>query len=638
MKTRKRQREKRVGETRREKKLNRERRETQQQKKKDNNKKARAMKPTGCAEKTVFEDFDSAWSAICEKELYPDELDLVRGSPPGPSPNSTYGIRTPKRRLSASTFMFRDVQDCVRLQKKNNSDKGVQEDAEMMFATTTSDFESVFIVGVSVYARAGSSLLESCLILSTSLDNGHHHAHQVTDEQFLRGGEHVPVFFRDFLPHTTRERADLIRRARRLVPRSRLNKRLIQNEKVREIETALGASDAGLIDLFFSDYVTASFELRRDESIDENSCSDSDESDEIAAEKEELDVFNGDDFLLLAYFRGKRDPYERSGDEISPFATHRLINVRTLEDVWLSPGHFARLCRYRRGDLLVDIKDALKKALVDIKTRREGKTDSGLIRSIELRRNARFSLCIGSGSCMSAVEALNRSPIIPSNGRRRIFICIDPHIGSLAFPEAWTHPQIVFVSCKIEHINPAHLPPEGIFRSIGNAPECSPYSIAKFPALAARIKELGEEEAALILEVEVDEANVQVRAAVDIANYLAICLWIENPKGNEKAGLWNEYSPFLGCAYDVHAISYCKYGRQYRKNTVILENWFALKLRPECAGSAMCLHKRIHDRHAEHCKFDGAARSENKIHPRLLVQSIDAQIESFYEKCFALCS
>ena len=285
----------------------------------------------------------------------------------------------------------------------------------------------------------------------------------------------------------------------------------------------------------------------------------------------------------------------------------------------------------------MDIKDALKKALVDIKTR-TGKTDSGLIRSIELRRNARFSLCIGSGSCMSAVEALNRSPIIPSNGRRRIFICIDPHIMHSLLPEAWAHPQIVFVSCKIEDINPAHLPPEGIFRSIGNAPECSPYSIAKFPALAARIKELGEEEAALISQVEVDEANVQVRAAVDIANYLAICLWIENPKGNEKAGLWNEYSPFLGCAYDVHAISYCKYGRLYRKNTVILENWFALKLRPECAGSTMCKHKRVHDRHAEHCKFDGAARSENKIHPRLLVQSIDAQIESFYEKCSALHS
>ena len=458
-----------------------------------------------------------------------------------------------------------------------------------------------------------------------------------TDEGVIRFDGQHSVFFRDFLPHSTRERADLIRRARRLVPRVKLNRKLIQHEKVREIETELGASDAGLIDLVFSDYVTASFELRRDENIDEtpdeNSCSD--DENEIV-EKAELDAFNGDDFLLLAYFRGKRDPYERSGDEISPFATHRLINVRTLEDVWLSPGHFARLCRYRRGDLLVDIKDALKKALVDIKTR-TGKTDSGLIRSIELRRNARFSLCIGSGSCMSAVEALNRSPIIPSNGRRRIFICIDPHISALASPEAWAHPQIVFVSCKIEDINPAHLPPEGIFRSIGNAPECSPYSIAKFPALAARIEELGEEEAALILQMEVDEANVQVRAAVDIANYLAICLWIENPKGNEKAGLWNQYSPFIGCAYDVHAISYCKYGRKYRKNTVILENWFDLKLRPECAGSTLCKHKRIHDRHAEHCKFDGAARSENKIHPRLLVQSIDAQIESFYEKCFALC-
>ncbi len=593
------------------------------------------MNPEGY-ENVVYPSLDSAWKVLFENELYPDELALV-----DENARTTYQIRNP-RGLRTKSYLFRDTKDYLQLRE---NDRCVEDGTSIppLTSTTTTpgdDLNGCFVVGVELFALNRTSTLESCLTIALYENSHPKYVHQVTDEQFLRGGEHVPVFFRDFLPHTTRERADLIRRARRLGPRVKLNKKLIQNEQVREIETALGASDAGLIDLFFSDYVTASFELRRDENIDEthdeNSCSDSDESDEIAAEKEELDVFNGDDFLLLAYFRGKRDPYERSGDEISPFATHRLINVRTLEDVWLSPGHFARLCRYRRGDLLVDIKDALKKALVDIKTR-TGKTDSGLIRSIELRRNARFSLCIGSGSCMSAVEALNRSPIIPSNGRRRIFICIDPHINALASPEAWAHPQIVFVSCKIEDINPAHLPPEGIFRSIGNAPECSPYSIAKFPALAARIKELGEEEAALILQMEVDDANVQVRAAVDIANYLVICLWIENPKGNEKAGLWNEYSPFIGCAYDVHAISYCKYGRKYRKNTVILENWFDLKLRPECAGSTLCLHKRIHDRHAEHCKFDGAARSENKIHPRLLVQSIDAQIESFYEKCFALC-
>ncbi|CAL6417095.1 unnamed protein product [Bathycoccus prasinos] len=94
--------------------------------------------------------------------------------------------------------------------------------------------------------------------------------------------------------------------------------------------------------------------------------------------------------------------------------------------------------------------------------------------------------------------------------------------------------------------------------------------------------------------------------------------------------------PGVQCESEADAISYCKYGRKYRKNTVILENWFDLKLYPECAGSTLCKHKRIHGHHAEHCKFDGAARSENKIHPRLLVQSIDAQIESFYEKCFAL--
>ena len=583
-------------------------------------------------EKVVFPSFDSAWKALCENELYPDELALA-----DESARSTYQVQNPSG-LRAKSYLFRDKKDYLQL-RENDRCVGDGTSIPPLTSTTTTpgdDLNGCFVVGVELFALNRTSTLESCLTIALYENSHRKYVHQVTDEQFLRGGEHVPVFFRDFLPHTTRERADLIRLARRLVPRSRLNKRLIQHEQVREIETALGASDAGLIDLFFSDYVTASFELRRDESIDEthdeNSCSDDENK---VVEKQELDVFNGDDFLLLAYFRGKRDPYERSGDEISPFATHRLINVRTLEDVWLSPGHFARLCRYRRGDLLVDIKDALKKVSPSVKTR-TGKTDSGLIRSIELRRNARFSLCIGSGSCMSAVEALNRSLIIPSNGRRRIFICIDPNISALAFPEAWTHPQIVFVSCKIEDINPAHLPPEGIFRSIGNAPECSPYSVAKFPALAARIKELGEEEAALITQVEVDEANVQVRAAVDIANYLAICLWIENPKGNEKAGLWNEYSPFLGCAYNVHAISYCKYGRLYRKNTVILENWFALKLRPECAGSTMCLHKRVHDRHAEHCKFDGAARSENKIHPRLLVQSIDAQIESFYEKCFAL--
>ena len=595
------------------------------------------MNPEGY-ENVVYPSLDSAWKVLFENELYPDELALV-----DENARTTYQIRNPWG-LRTKSYLFRDTKDYLQLRE---NDRCVEDGTSIppLTSTTTTpgdDLNGCFVVGVELFALNRTSTLESCLTIALYENSHPKYVHRVTDEQFLRGGEHVPVFFRDFLPHSTRERADLIRRARRLVPRVKLNRKLIQHEKVRVSEIKLGASDAGLIDLFFSDYVTASFELRRDENIDEtpdeNSCSD--DENEIA-EKAELDAFNGDDFLLLAYFRGKRDPYERSGDEIAPFATHRLINIRTLEDVWLSPGHFARLCRYRRGDLLVDIKDALKKVSPSVVTRKRRRDScsirSGLIRSIALRRNARFSLCIGSGSCMSAVEALNRSPIIPSNGRRRIFICIDPHINALASPEAWAHPQIVFVSCKIEDINPAHLPPEGIFRSIGNAPECSPYSIAKFPALAARIKELGEEEAALILQMEVDDANVQVRAAVDIANYLVICLWIENPKGNEKAGLWNQYSPFIGCAYDVHAISYCKYGRKYRKNTVILENWFDLKLRPECAGSTLCKHKRIHGHHAEHCKFDGAARSENKIHPRLLVQSIDAQIESFYEKCFALC-
>jgi len=218
---------------------------------------------------------------------------------------------------------------------------------------------------------------------------------------------------------------------------------------------------------------------------------------------------------------------------------------------------------------------------------------------------------------------------------KRIFICVDPEIESLAHDSAWADDQIFFLQAKVEDIRAVELIPAGIFRSIIAAPECRVYSRQRSSYDKRKRDELGDEEAEKQRRKEIEESNKQVRAIVDIANHLMVPCWIENPLGDCVHSLWNEYNPFMSFDYRIHKITYCIYGRKFQKPTAILTNLASIKLRPPCLGETMCEYKKLHDNHEEFCGFNGVPRDISKLHPPSLVKSLDEQIE---EKFYNLIS
>lgn len=214
---------------------------------------------------------------------------------------------------------------------------------------------------------------------------------------------------------------------------------------------------------------------------------------------------------------------------------------------------------------------------------------------------------------------------------KRIFICVDPAIESLAHESAWADDQIFFLQAKVEDIRAVELIPTGIFRSIIAAPECRVYSRQRSSHDKKLRDELGDEEAEKILKMEILESNKQVRAIVDIANHLMVPCWIENPLGDRVHSLWNEYYPFMSFDYRIHKITYCAYGRKFQKPTAIMTNLGSIKLNPPCLGETKCEYKKLHDNHEEFCGYDGVPREISKLHPPSLVTSLDEQMEDdFY--------
>ena len=335
-----------------------------------------------------------------------------------------------------------------------------------------------------------------------------------------------------------------------------------------------------------------------------------------------------------------------------------MFNLKTLdEEVWLSPGSFTRLCRYRRGEIY-DINDAVER-LVTMREECEhariplvlpSSSSSSSMMILERRTRARFSFDFCSGSCKSAVHSLRRQRYVEWQERsidnrgkvqmklkrmKRIFICVDPEIESSAHESAWVDDQIFFLQAKVEDIRAVELIPAGIFRSIIAAPECRVYSRQRSSHDKRKRDELGDEEAEKQRRKEIEESNKQVRAIVDIANHLMVPCWIENPLGDRVHSLWNEYNPFMSFDYRIHKITYCTYGRKFQKPTAILTNLASIKLRPPCLGETMCEYKKLHDNHEEFCGFNGVPRDISKLHPPSLVKSLDEQIE---EKFYNLIS
>ena len=569
--------------------------------------------------KVVFTSWKSLWDTIRETKLSEDERALVE--------NTSVAGFVRNHNARRQTYVFKNEEDYVPL----NGD-----------ALTTAS-----IVGVDVYVNSGSYRLEMCLLIRYKKSRGgrgfHGSEERIHEQRFIKGGEDLPKVLRDCCGSSSVEdRVALIRRTRRAVARVEL----LRHTHRRNSKLVPASLDCALRDLFFSDEMTSPFSpvnISSDNDDDENNS----ENANAARKGVELDPLHGDDFIVTQFDRCKIDRTERRiGDETNVLIPWCVFNLRTLEEVWLSPGGFTRLCRYRRGEIY-DVNDVVKRLHVMDERRVDSSfssssSSSSSSMSMERRTRARFSFDFCSGSCKSAVHSLRRQRYVEWHERsidnrgkvqmkrkrmKRVFICVDPEIESSAHDSAWADDQIFFLQAKVEDIRAVELIPAGIFRSIIAAPECRVYSRQRSSHDKRKRDELGDEEAEKQRRREIEESNKQVRAIVDIANHLMVPCWIENPLGDRVHSLWNEYYPFMSFDYRIHKITYCAYGRKFQKLSAIMTNLGSIKLNPPCLGETKCEYKKLHDNHEEFCGYDGVPREISKLHPPSLVKSLDEQME-----------
>ena len=583
--------------------------------------------------KVVFTSWKSLWDTIRETKLSEDERALVE--------NTSVAGFVQSQNARRQTYVFKNEEDYVPL------------NGDALTDVTAS------IVGVDVYVNSGSYRLEMCLLIRCNKSRGGRGfrgpEERIHEQRFIKGGEDLPKVLRDCCGGSSVEdRVALIRRTRRAVARVEL----LRYTHRRNKKLVSASLEKDLRDLFFSDEMTSPFSPVNISSENDDDENNSENANAAARKGVELDPLNGDDFIVTQFDRCKIDRTERRiGDETNVLIPWCVFNLRTLEEVWLSPGSFTRLCRYRRGEIY-DINDAVERLVDDergVRTRANSSCSSSSSSSssmmmLERRTRARFSFDFCSGSCKSAVHSLRRQRYVEWQERsidnrgkvqmklkrmKRIFICVDPEIESLAHKSAWADDQIFFLQAKVEDIRAVELIPAGIFRSIIAAPECRVYSRQRSSYDKRKRDELGDEEAEKQRRKEIEESNKQVRAIVDIANHLMVPCWIENPLGDCVHSLWNEYYPFMSFDYRIHKITYCAYGRKFQKPTAIMTNLGSIKLNPPCLGETKCEYKKLHDNHEEFCGFNGVPRDISKLHPPSLVKSLDEQIE---EKFYNLIS
>ena len=574
-------------------------------------------RPEGNA-KVVFTGWKSLSDVIRETELSEYEKQLEQ--------DYFAGFVGLESALRTRAYAFENKEDYVSLPGDPAMNDNVNRDAA--------------IVGVDIYVPKSSTKLELCLLIEYQKSRGKKKKiERISVTSFIKGGMHLPEALRNCCGESVEDRVALVRRTNRTIARAELLQIYRQKSKPRPL-------DSGLKRIFFHDAMTSNFSPVT--ALDDDDVN------------VELDPLKGDDFMVISYDRCKIDKSRREGDETNVLVPWGVFNLKTLdEEVWLSPGSFTRLCRYRRGEIY-DINDAVERLVDDergVRTRANSSCSSSSSSSssasmmiLERRTRARFSFDFCSGSCKSAVHSLRRQRYVEWQERsidnrgkvqmklkrmKRIFICVDPEIESLAHDSAWADDQIFFLQAKVEDIRAVELIPAGIFRSIIAAPECRVYSRQRSSYDKRKRDELGDEEAEKQRRKEIEESNKQVRAIVDIANHLMVPCWIENPLGDCAHSLWNEYNPFMSFDYRIHKITYCTYGRKFQKPTAILTNLASIKLRPPCLGETMCEYKKLHDNHEEFCGFNGVPRKISKLHPPSLVKSLDEQIE---EKFYNLIS
>jgi hypothetical protein len=481
-------------------------------------------------------------------------------------------------------------------------------------------FDTTFIVAFEVCRREGQTTLEG--YLRVSYLTGMHKKRRfvlIREKDFInRGLPKQCIATAAAADRSGLSREELVRLVRET--RARVREKLKPNYE-----------EDGNVDIFFSPYLNSIPPSEVDDATDEG-----------------VDIFNGEEFLVVGYYKNEKDHYERKGDEVCCLLPVKLLGLRTGKTFWLSPGHMIRLYRSRRREptsinsLFNVIDDEYTSGSSDaatttttITTTITAATVCAAKKMLEARAGARFGLDLCCGSCQTSMVALEKRRKT-LDGKDFVRICVDVDIETHACQAARDDPNVLFVKANVESFNPMHIPPEGIVHDIASAPECLVWSPARRPHNKHRRQQLGDEVANDITLKEREDSRQCVRAIVDVVIYFMVPSFIENPLGTEETSLWNEETAFLGLEpkleYFMAWISYCKYQYKVRKHTLLLLTFPKCygRFQSPCTSCTTCPYKRENNKHERRCCYDDCSRRENKVHPRKLVEDIYASFEEFY--------
>jgi hypothetical protein len=482
-------------------------------------------------------------------------------------------------------------------------------------------FDTTFIVAFEVCRREGQTTLEG--YLRVSYLTGMHKKRRfvlIREKDFINRG----------LPKQCIAASTAV--TRRSLPREELVRLVRETRAIVREKLKPNYEEDGNVDIFFSPYLNSIPPSEVD--AERRSLDDDDATDDG------VDIFNGEEFLVVGYYKNEKDHYERKGDEVCCLLPVKLLGLRTGKTFWLSPGHLIRLYRSRRREptsinSLFKIIDDDYTSSSDAAITTTAATVCAAKKMLEARAGARFGLDLCSGSCQTSMVALEKCRK-SVDGKDFVRICVDVDIETHACQAARDDPNVLFVKANVESFNPMHIPPEGIVHDIASAPECLVWSPVRRPHNKHRRQQLGDEVANDITLKEREDSRECVRAIVDVVIYFMVPSFIENPLGTEETSLWNEETAFLGLEpkleYFMAWISYCKYQYKVRKHTLLLLTFPKCygRFQSPCTSCTTCPYKRENNKHERRCCYNDCSRRENKVHPRKLVEDIYASFEEFY--------
>ena len=369
-----------------------------------------------------------------------------------------------------------------------------------------------------------------------------------------------------------------------------------------------------------------------------------------------FDVLSGEAAVVVAYTRGRaRDRHRLRGEDELAKTVLRVLTLGTGRLLDLTAAQWRVAHRFRTRRIDADVAASLERLSRKAERRKNKRRRKKRLAALPLgifadvvrpsRARARWVLDLFAGSCLSGLEMLKAAP--QRFGRRRLrVIAVDAYIFLTAHREAWENPDIIFVRADVRDIRPELLAPIGLVHSILAAPECSLFSRASASDTDVSVHD------ALVRCVGIVECFAATRTVLDMARYFHAPCVIENPTGDNLRSLFSHQEPFWGVRVYVTDTSYCRYGRDYQKNTTFVSN-FPLVLKPVCRVTSPCDRLvdvttyagesgnvlRVTKRHPATISVStlyrtsqrAVRRAEAKLHPPELIRDILRQVLTVFD-------